>query len=416
MFSKRLTVVLLLLALGLVAILAAGKGFSEEDRSGSFAINGVVHSNQGLPLENVRVGISGAEDFVTTDSQGRFTLPFKNANQRLFQWDIIAAKKGYLSSGARYMPDSGSLDITLQAIPDFASHDYQAKNPDSVSGINGFVRSKKGLPLENARVRIMGKEDFVTTDAKGRFTVPLTNPGQRLFKWIITAGREGYLNGAARYVPGTEILPITLQAVPNHDSPDYQMVITSPAGPFPDDSGVKLSKDCGNCHTTHFWEWGLSKMGKTTQNKKVLATYEQFASEKRIDQQNTCADCHAPIAALQAPGQTDYGRAVKENYNLSKGIECDFCHKIKEVEVSNSPGVQAIKMTRLNAGGWFFEYGPYDDVVAMPMAASYNPGFTKSEFCSACHQDAIRQPAGFTWDYTQSIPMRSRSPCMKRGR
>ncbi|TFH41136.1 MAG: hypothetical protein E4G96_06100, partial [Chrysiogenales bacterium] len=143
--------------------------------------------------------------------------------------------------------------------------------------------------------------------------------------------------------------------------------------------------------------------------------YEQFVKEKSVDQQNTCADCHAPIAALDAPGQTDYGSAVRENLNLSKGIECDFCHKIKDVEVSNSPGVQSIKMSRLSAGNSFFEYGPYDDVVAMPMVASYNHIYTKSEFCSACHQDAIKQPAGFSWDYEAVYPDAARYPLYEKG-
>jgi hypothetical protein len=223
------------------------------------------------------------------------------------------------------------------------------------------------------------------------------------------------VNSGARYVPGKEVLAITLQAIPNFDSPDYQMVITSPAGPFPNNRGVKLPKDCGNCHTTHLWEWGVSKMGKTTQNKEVLKAYDQFITEKNVNQQNTCADCHAPIAALEAPGQTDYGRAVNENFNLSKGIECDFCHKIRDVEVSNSPGVQSIKMARLNAGNGFFEYGPYDDVVAMPMVAAYNPIYAKSEFCSACHQDAIKQPAGFSWDYEAVYPGAARFPLYEKG-
>jgi hypothetical protein len=415
MLRKISTAGLLLLAFSLILSFVAVNSSAAEDQGKSFSINGITNNNKGLPLENVRISLKDAADFVVTDKQGRFTIPFKNPNQRFFQWDITASKEGYLSSGAQYGPGSGSLNITLQAIPQFDSPEYQAKNQASSFGINGFVRSKKGLPLENARVRIRGSEKFFLTDNEGRFTVPLSNEGQRLFQWIITAGKEGYVNGGARYVPGKGVVFITLQEIPNFDSPDYQMVITSPAGPFPNNRGVKLQQDCGNCHTTHLWEWGVSKMGKTTQNKKVLDTYEQFAKEKRVDQQNTCADCHAPIAALDAPGQTDYGRAVRENLNLSKGIECDFCHKIRDVEVSNSPGVQSIKMARLNAGNGFFEYGPYDDVVAMPMVASYNPIYAKSEFCSSCHQDAIKQPAGFSWDYEAVYPDAAKFPLYEKG-
>jgi hypothetical protein len=269
--------------------------------------------------------------------------------------------------------------------------------------------------LESARVRIRGSEEFVATDNQGRFTVPLKNSSQLLFQWIITAGKEGYVNSGARYMPGQKLVVITLQKVPDRDDPNYQMVITSPAGPFPNLRGVKLEKDCGNCHTTVLWEWGVSKMGKTTQNENVLNAYKQFVEEKSVEQQNTCADCHAPIAALQAPGQTDYRLAVEENYNLSKGIECDFCHKIKDVEVSNSPGLQSIKLARLNAGNGFFEYGPYDDTVAMPMVASYNPLYKKSEYCSSCHQDAIKKPAGFSWDYEAVYPGTAKYPLYENG-
>jgi hypothetical protein len=415
MSHKNFTTILLLLIFSLISLLAVANNVTAENNKESYSINGIILGNKGQPLENVRVGIKDSEEFVTTDKEGRFFIPFNNPNQRFFHWDITASKDGYLSNGATYVPGSGDISIMLQAIPDFDSPDYQEKKQVSSFGINGFVRSTKGLPLENARVRIRGSEEFVTTDREGRFTVPLKNSNQRLFQWIITAGKNGYVNGGARYAPGQKIVPITLQAIPNYDSPDYQMVITSPAGPFPNSRGVKLQKDCGNCHTTILWEWGVSKMGKTTQNENVLNVYEQFIKEKSANQQNTCADCHAPIAALDAPGQTDYRRAVKENYNLSKGIECDFCHKIKDVEVSNNPGVQSIKMSRLNAGNSFFEYGPYDDVVAMPMVAAYNPLYSKSEFCSACHQDAIKQPAGFSWDYEAVYPDAAKFPLYEKG-
>jgi hypothetical protein len=415
MVKNKSSVVTLLLVFSLISFLAVNYALAAESKEEGFSINGIVVSNSGQPLGNVQVSVKDSEKFVITSDDGRFSIPFKNPNQRFFSWEITAGKQGYLRGKASYAPGGGELTIMLQLIPDFKAPDYQAKTKVIPVGINGFVRSEKGLPLENARVRIRGSEEFVTTDKFGRFTVPLKNHGQKLFQWIITAGKEGYVNSGARYVPGQEVVVVTLQAIPDYDDPNYQMVITSPAGPFPNSRGVKLERDCGNCHTTVLWEWGVSKMGKTTQNKNVLKAYDQFIEEKGVDQQNTCADCHAPIAALQAPGQTDYGLAVRENYNLSKGIECDFCHKIKDVEVSNKPGLQSIKMNRLNAGNGFFEYGPYDDTVAMPMVASYNPIYKKSEYCSSCHQDAIKQPAGFSWDYEAVYPDAAKYPLYENG-
>jgi hypothetical protein len=204
------------------------------------------------------------------------------------------------------------------------------------------------------------------------------------------------------------------------------MMITSPAGPLPQNyvmnrgTGMMAGRDCGNCHTTHLWEWGSSRMGKTALNTKVQKNYSRFIREKRPDQENSCADCHLPIAALHNPGKTDLAIAVRENWNLSKGIECDFCHKIKEVNVSNKPGIQSIKMTRVSMGGGMMSpllaYGPYDDVVNMPMAASYKPLYKQSEFCSSCHQDGIPLPDNSTWDVSSVYPQAEKYPLYEKGR
>ncbi len=278
----------------------------------------------------------------------------------------------------------------------------------SAATLEGNVRDKHGIAIPDARVRVNGDDTFTTTDSKGKFTLPLKNPRQKWFQFYVNAGREGYVNSGTAYYPGKKDMTITLQKIPLLDSPDYPLMITSPAGPIPADRGVTQSRDCGNCHTTHLWEWGASKMGKTALNQKVLTDYRKFMSEKRPEQQNSCADCHLPIAALRAPGNTDLAAAVRNNWNLSKGIECDFCHKIRDVEVSNRPGVQAITMNRINLGGGMmsplFVYGPYDDALAMPMVTSYNPLYSKSEFCSSCHQDGVKLPEGRSWNYLSVYP------------
>lgn len=296
----------------------------------------------------------------------------------------------------------------------------QAVKKISATTLEGRVQNKLGMPIPDARVRVMGKDTFTTTDTKGKFSLPLANPKMKWFSFYVSAGKEGYVNSGTGYAPGTKDITITLQKIPVMDSVDYPMMITSPAGPIPANRGIAQTRDCGNCHTTHLWEWGASKMGKTALNKKVVENYQQFITEKRAEQQNNCADCHLPIAALRAPGNTDLAAAVRNNANLSKGIECDFCHKIRDVEVSNKPGVQAIKMNRIGLGNGMmsplFVYGPYDDALAMPMVTSYNPIYTRSEFCSSCHQDAIKLPAGKSWDYLSVYPGSENSTLYEKGK
>jgi hypothetical protein len=312
--------------------------------------------------------------------------------------------------------------LFLLVLLTFGGVAFSTWSADKNTSITGSVRDQLGRPIGDARVRIMGGEEFVTTDTKGQFTLPLKSPSVKFFQFAVTAGKEGWLNGAVLHRPGMKSLTIMLQKVPQVDFTDYQMMITSPAGPLPQNlvmnrgRGMMANRDCGNCHTTHLWEWGASKMGKTALNTKVQEQYKQFVKEKRPDQENSCADCHLPIAALHNPGKTDLTIAVRENWNLSKGIECDFCHKIKEVEVSNKPGVQSITMTRVSLGSPFLAYGPYDDVVAMPMAASYNPLFKKSEYCSSCHQDGVALPDNQTWDVTSVYPQSENYPLYEKGR
>jgi hypothetical protein len=92
-------------------------------------------------------------------------------------------------------------------------------------------------------------------------------------------------------------------------------------------------------------------------------------------------------------------------------VSCDFCHKIQNVAVNNLPGVDgAISLNRQEAGMGMmmmrrvFAFGPYDDTVTMPMAASYNSLFETSEFCSSCHQEAHILEKGQTWDYRKVYP------------
>ena len=281
--------------------------------------------------------------------------------------------------------------------------------------LRGRVVDSYGRPVAGARVRIMGGDEAVTTNNEGRFSLPMDDPSLALADLFLTAGKEGWFNGGTIVRAGNRRgIRITMQRVPRLDQPGYQPMITSPITP----AAPRQRRDCANCHTTHMWEWGTSKMGKTVRNQRVLDRYRILANAGAA-RSGVCADCHAPIAALRAPGRTDLDRAFAGG-NLSNGIECDFCHKIRQVEVGNRPGVQAITMNRVSLGGGMMApllvYGPYDDVVNMPMAASYNPLFEQSEFCSSCHQSAVTLPAGRTWNAAAVYPEAAVYPLYEGGR
>jgi hypothetical protein len=283
--------------------------------------------------------------------------------------------------------------------------------------ITGHVLDQNGSVIKNARVRIQGEQDFVLSDKNGRFMISLNTPSRKIRRqYVIMAGKESYFNGGKIVQSGFTDLTINLQRVPNRDHKDYSFIITSPLHPSYSPSD---QINCANCHTTHLWEWGASKMGKAATNQEVIKQYIDFKSDKKQYQEDSCADCHAPLAAINNPGKTDFGQAVRSSSNRSKGIECDFCHKTKSVEVGNKPGVQAIDLSRQHFGQgmmqWIMAFGPYDDVQAMPMAASYHPLYKKSEYCSSCHQDAWKLPKGEKWDYLTIYPEAAEQALYEKG-
>ena len=284
--------------------------------------------------------------------------------------------------------------------------------------IAGRVVDHRGGALEKARIRIVGEKEFVVSDAKGRFTLKLAKKRQNSNRRIaLAAGKEGFFNGGKVVRSGRGDVPFQLQPVPRQDNTNYRFLIASP---LHDRFRANEQVNCANCHTTHLWEWGTSKMGKTVLNQEVAKEYQSFKSARRANQDDSCADCHAPLAAVGNPGKTDLNQSIRQLGNRSKGIECDFCHKISDVEASNRPGVQSVEFTRRHFGGGMMQrimaFGPYDDVTAMPMAASYHPLYKKSEYCSSCHQDGWETPDGRPWDYLSVYPDAKNRKLYEKGR
>ncbi len=324
--------------------------------------------------------------------------------------------------------------------------------------VEGVVTDGKD-PIPGARVRVHGQNEFTVTDDRGRFH--LSSRVQALGDVVITAGKVGWINGGVKITKNTSFTTIVLQKIPEGDDSDYDFITPHKSlVDLRDDeerleglrvkSHTKFKESCNLCHfePTCFLchrdlynQWSQSHHAQAVTNPWLQDMYngtdalgnENVGPGYRIDFPNEvgeCADCHAPTAALKAPGKTDlkvvYNRGVvafpikigyksfeqKELERLSgsvdaDGVHCDFCHKIQAVEVNDRAGVNgSITMHRVKlvdeereAQGrlpMMFVYGPYDDVInfspvsqsaiSSPMVASYNPIYTQSEYCSSCHQ------------------------------
>jgi hypothetical protein len=157
--------------------------------------------------------------------------------------------------------------------------------------------------------------------------------------------------------------------------------------------------------------WDRSKMAHTTSNPMVLDMFygtdafnrQGIAPGYRLDnpkQNGDCVACHAPSAAASGGSSQDLKRVLQSPRTKWDGISCDYCHKVRKVIPDDKkPSGRAAVLERQSSqrGSSILVFGPYDDVVAPPMAASYNPLFSEAKFCSTCHSHYKELGPGKSW-------------------
>jgi hypothetical protein len=291
----------------------------------------------------------------------------------------IALAAALLTAGGYYM-----ISIAAQT---------PARNtPETV--IRGRVISNYG-PVENARVRIAGSEEYTLTDRQGRYELLSAHPAGR--QLLVTAGKEGWFNNGQAADGSGRVPDISLNPIYLGDQPAYRFI--SPV-------------TCSRCHVNLTRYYDQSKMAHTTSNPKVLDMYygtdallrKGMGPGYRIDNprnQGDCTACHAPSIAGAAPLSQDLTDVLRSPRTEWDGISCDYCHKVRKViQDKTRPSGRAAVQERQSPvrGNSIMVFGPYDDVTAPPMAASYDPLFDKGQFCSLCHGHFKKLAGGKTWN------------------
>lgn len=261
--------------------------------------------------------------------------------------------------------------------------------------IRGRVVSTYG-PVEKARVRVAGEEHFVLSDHQGWFALPTNYLSGRKVK--LTAGKKGWFNnGQIVFITGGRVRDIFLYPVYHDDRPGYQFI--SPAY-------------CARCHTKVTRYWDQSKMAHSTSNPLLLDMYYGTDASKRpgigpgfkLDNpasEGNCTICHAPSVAAGILRSQDLYSALQPSQSEWDGISCEYCHKIRDVlPDSSKPSGTAALLERQSAANSpsILVFGPYDDTVVPPMAASYNPVLSEGRFCSLCHAHFKKLPPGTAWN------------------
>ena len=271
--------------------------------------------------------------------------------------------------------------------------DASDKRPP-VSMIRGRVTSMYG-PVENARVRLIGSESFTLTDRQGRYALKTEHSeGTRA---IVTAGKEGWFNNGQIANFSGPTRDIFLNPVFLNDRSDYRFI--SPV-------------TCSRCHVKLTRYYDQSKMAHTTSNPKVLNMYYGTDAFNRPgvgpgyrldnpDSEGNSTTCHAPSVAGAVPASQDLKNALSSPWTEWDGISCDYCHKVRKVIKDKTKPSQTTAVHERQTpvqGNSILVFGPYDDVVAPPMAASYNPIYDQGRFCSLCHSQAKKLEDGTAWD------------------
>jgi hypothetical protein len=272
------------------------------------------------------------------------------------------------------------------------SHAQTLQSGQAGTKFFGRVKSRYG-PVDEARVRVAGQERYTTSDKEGQFELqagPLSG-----IRFMVTAGKEGWFNNGVMDYGSASIGDIFLNPVYLNDQPDYRFI--SPV-------------ICSRCHGKLTQYWDQSKMAHTTSNPLVLAFFygtdaynrQGIAPGYRLDQPESngnCVICHAPSVAASSRRLPDMLSALRSPSTEWDGVSCDYCHKVRRVlpDKSNPSGSSAMLERQSSpTGASILVFGPYDDVVVPPMAASYNPLDQKGEFCSTCHSHLKNVKA---WEY-----------------
>ena len=346
----------------------------------------------------------------------------------LLCWSLIALSA--CPEQERFAPDAGPDSDAPAAVVDAGSATNRFLE------VSGIVIDQNDEPVAGAWIMQGGRaEERIINEDDGTFTFTLEDPGWGIS--VLVAAKPGYRAiGMEYFIPGE---PVTLKMY-EIEAPDNELYVYEEPG---DGYNIEM-EDCTHCHailvrelldSKHaqaarspllqdlyagvnrslndqascenaggLWRQGLTPgTSDTPQNKcyvggGVLSDLNngcgganQMACDDPVITPDiaptmfgSCADCHAPGINGVAGG-----RNLHEATGLAyeKGIHCDVCHKVKDVDMTKPPGVgQRLVMGRPGDEGFnIFRwrpvyYGPLIDVPIVNMGAVISPNLMKLFF------------------------------------
>lgn len=132
---------------------------------------------------------------------------------------------------------------------------------------------------------------------------------------------------------------------------------------------------CAGCHQDIFSAWSTSKHRYAWQDPFYQPDYLQASRETDGFTDVFCGECHAPVA--KRTGQLPPPDGSEFDQTSEKGISCDYCHTVSEVE-------EAVNVGAVSDPGEV-KRGPKGDGQSPYHEIEFSEPHTSSEFCGACH-------------------------------
>lgn len=312
-----------------------------------FTVTGIV--TDGIsPLEGAIVLQGGGEPAFTTGPDGAFSIVMTSAIPGTPA--IVASKIGYRTRGVEFfaLPD-GDVVLELLAVspPDNESYVYGDPGTGDPDSSTAFCDHCHTTFVKQFRASAHAKS------AKD----PLV---QDLYAGVTSAAADAASCAALGGVWRPGLVPGTENAAADK--------CYAGGGVLPD-----LNPACG-------------APGEASCDDPALPSAKQPSAF------GACADCHAP-GILGKAGGRDLHDALGTAFDA--GNHCDVCHKARDVDLAAPAGVAGALVIQRprekqsddpNAKLVQVMFGPLPDVPNEFMGGSYQPKFSTSDLCGACHQ------------------------------
>jgi hypothetical protein len=142
---------------------------------------------------------------------------------------------------------------------------------------------------------------------------------------------------------------------------------------------------CAGCHEEIHAQWQGSMHAQAVTDPIFLALWKLGSKETKGGVDRLCLGCHTAIGVVSNGFTLDPGTGeIKATGIARQGVQCDFCHTVKEHTILKTPTLDPNNASLLMAPGQV-KRGPYKDAESPGHETAFSELHTRAEFCGACH-------------------------------